>query len=175
MSLITQLNALVTRLGTEFKNVYSITGALSGLTTTAKTSLVVAVNETVTNIALCIPTTAIGAANGVCGLDSGSRIPAAYLPSSIDELVEYANMAGFPGTGVTQTIYLAKDTNHLWRWTGSAYVDMSGAGGGLASFNGRATAAAVPTAGDYDAFYYTQTQLGDPTTNFVTAFNTALT
>jgi hypothetical protein len=33
-----------------------------------------------------------------------------------------------------------------------------GGGGGLTSFNGRTTPAAVPTAGDYDTFYYTKAQ-----------------
>lgn len=45
MSLVTQINSVLTRIGTEFKAVYALTGALSGLTTTDKTSLVAAINE----------------------------------------------------------------------------------------------------------------------------------
>jgi hypothetical protein len=34
----------------------------------------------------------------------------------------YANLAAFPPTGVIDTIYCAKDTNKLYLWSGSAYV-----------------------------------------------------
>lgn len=45
MSLATQITALTTRLGTEFKGVYAKQGNLTSLTTTTKTSLVLAINE----------------------------------------------------------------------------------------------------------------------------------
>lgn len=45
MSLVTQLNSLVTRIGTEFKSVRTSIGALGSLTTTDKTSIVAAINE----------------------------------------------------------------------------------------------------------------------------------
>lgn len=40
-------------------------------------------------------------------------------------LVEAANAAAFPATGAANTIYIAQDTNTLYRWTGSAYVVVS--------------------------------------------------
>lgn len=40
-------------------------------------------------------------------------------------LVEAANAAAFPATGAANTIYIAQDTNTLYRWTGSAYVVIS--------------------------------------------------
>lgn len=33
-----------------------------------------------------------------------------------EEVVEYANVAAFPATGVASIIYVAKDTNELYRW-----------------------------------------------------------
>lgn len=45
MSLVTQVNNLATRIGTEFKSVRSSIGTLTSLTTTNKTSVVDAVNE----------------------------------------------------------------------------------------------------------------------------------
>jgi hypothetical protein len=40
-------------------------------------------------------------------------------------LVQAANAAGFPATGAANTIYIAQDTNVLYRWSGSSYVIVS--------------------------------------------------
>ena len=45
MSLVTQINSALTRIGTEFKTVYGRQGDLASLATTDKTSLVAAINE----------------------------------------------------------------------------------------------------------------------------------
>ncbi len=39
----------------------------------------------------------------------------------------FANLAAFPATGAVKTIYIAEDTNKTYRWTGSVYVEISGA------------------------------------------------
>jgi hypothetical protein len=39
-----------------------------------------------------------------------------------DEIDWYANFAAFPGTGVTDRLYGARDTGDFYRWTGSAYA-----------------------------------------------------
>lgn len=174
MSLVTQISNLAVAAATQCKTLAGKIGDLASLATTSKTSAVSAINELVTSITGKIDSTKIGANNGVAPLDSSGRIPIANLPSSIDEIVEYANHAAFPGTGATQTLYLALDTNHIWRWTGSTYVDMTGASGGVSSFNTR-TGAVVPTAGDYDAMYFTETEIGDITHDFAGDFTTALT
>jgi len=44
------------------------------------------------------------------------------IPSQVKN---YANLAGFPATGALKTIYIANDTNKTYRWTGSAYVEIS--------------------------------------------------
>ncbi|MFE2997940.1 hypothetical protein ACFXG4_23340 [Nocardia sp. NPDC059246] len=66
-----------------------------------------------------------GAANGYAPLDASSLIPAAYLPSYVDDVLEYANLAGFPGTGETGKIFIAIDTGRIYRWSGTAYVEIS--------------------------------------------------
>jgi hypothetical protein len=174
MSLIGQINTVVTRIGTEFKSVRTTIGILTNLSTTAKTDLVSAVNENVTAIGARVASSSVGAASGVCPLDASSKVPAANLPGYVDDVLDFANLAAFPATGTAGIIYVADDTNHIYRWSGSAYIDLTGAGtGGVSSFNAR-TGTVVPATGDYDAFYYTQTQLGDPTTDFVATFNAAI-
>lgn len=64
----------------------------------------------------------IGAANGVASLDSGGKVPAAQLPSYVDDVLEYANLAAFPATGESGKIFVALDTSLTYRWSGSAYV-----------------------------------------------------
>ncbi len=63
-----------------------------------------------------------GAANGLATLDGTSKIPAAQLPSYVDDILEYANYAALPGTGETGKIYVTLDTNFEYRWSGSAYI-----------------------------------------------------
>ena len=58
-------------------------------------------------------------------LNSASKIDAIYLPSYVDDVLEYANLAAFPATGETGKIYVALDTNKIYRWSGSAYVEIS--------------------------------------------------
>jgi hypothetical protein len=41
----------------------------------------------------------------------------------------YADLASFPATGVTDVIYIAEDTNYLYRWDGAAYVQVGGSSG----------------------------------------------
>ena len=63
-----------------------------------------------------------GVANGYASLDSGGKVPSGQLPSFVDDVLEYTNLAGFPGTGETGKIYVALDTNKTYRWSGSAYI-----------------------------------------------------
>lgn len=61
----------------------------------------------------------------------------------------YANLAAFPATGTDGVIYLAKDTDTIYRWDGAAYVEVGGGGGGGAvdSVNGQ-TGVVVLDTGD---------------------------
>ena len=58
-------------------------------------------------------------------LDSNSKIPSLLLPSYVDDVLEYANKASFPATGESGKIYIAQDKNITYRWSGSAYTEIS--------------------------------------------------
>lgn len=66
-----------------------------------------------------------GTANGIAELDSNGFVPSAQLPSYVDDVVEAANFAALPGTGETGKIYVTLDNNLTFRWSGSAYVEIS--------------------------------------------------
>ena len=70
-----------------------------------------------------------GAAGGYAPLDGTGKVASTYLPSYVDDVLEYANLAAFPGTGETGKMYVALDTNKVYRWSGSAYVEISGSPG----------------------------------------------
>lgn len=55
----------------------------------------------------------------------GGKIPTSQLPAYVDDVLEYANLAAFPATGETGKIYVALDTNLTYRWSGTAYVEIS--------------------------------------------------
>ena len=67
----------------------------------------------------------IGAANGVASLDSSGRIPASQIPGGFDNIEEYDTLKSFPTTGEEGKIYVTKDTNLTYRWTGTKYVEIS--------------------------------------------------
>ena len=67
----------------------------------------------------------IGAANGVVPLGADSLIPAAYLPSYVDDVLEFATLSSFPAKGESGKIYVSLDTNLTYRWTGTTYVEIS--------------------------------------------------
>ena len=55
----------------------------------------------------------------------GGKIPAAQLPSYVDDVLEYDTMSDFPETGEGGKIYVAKDTNLTYRWRGMQHVEIS--------------------------------------------------
>jgi hypothetical protein len=74
---------------------------------------------------LKIDSTEKGAASGVAPLNASSKIDSTYLPSYVDDVLEFVNLAAFPPTGEAGIIYLALDTNKIYRWSGSVYVEVS--------------------------------------------------
>lgn len=70
-------------------------------------------------------TTLKGAVNGLAELDADGKVPSAQLPSYVDDVLEYSSQSSFPSTGETGKIYVATDTNKTYRWSGSAYVEIS--------------------------------------------------
>ena len=69
-----------------------------------------------------IPGTQKGQPNGVAGLDANGTVPAAQLPSYVDDVLEFSSVAALPATGETGKIYITTDTNSQYRWSGTQYV-----------------------------------------------------
>jgi len=61
-------------------------------------------------------------------LESG-KVPSSQLPSYVDDVIEAVNFAALPATGETGKIYVTIDTNKTYRWSGSAYVEISASPG----------------------------------------------
>ena len=76
-----------------------------------------------------LDTSTLGAANGVAPLDGGGKVAAAFLPSFVDDVMEYADVVAFPAVGESGKIYVALGTNQTYRWSGSAYAEISASPG----------------------------------------------
>lgn len=164
MSLQTNLAALITQLGTDWKAIWAKIG--SGTLNTSATNIIAAINEVKTTADAAVEgsvpdasTTVAGKVelatdsealamsatdvvvtpgnlgaianvnNGFAKLDGSGKILASQIPGSIEEVLEFANLAAFPGTGTTSKLYVALDTNKVYRWSGSAYVEISASPG----------------------------------------------
>ena len=55
-------------------------------------------------------------------------IPAAQLPSFVDDVLEYESWNQFPSVGEAGKIYVDTTENKTWRWSGSTYVIIGGGG-----------------------------------------------
>lgn len=66
-----------------------------------------------------------GQPSGLAELDSTGKVPAAQLPSYVDDVLEFSTKDQFPQTGETGKIYVSKDTNLTYRWTGTQYLEIS--------------------------------------------------
>jgi hypothetical protein len=72
-----------------------------------------------------IPLTQKGAANGVAELNAEGLVPTSQLPSYVDDVLEFADLASLPTTGETGKIYVTQDDNLTYRWSGTDYVEIS--------------------------------------------------
>lgn len=81
-----------------------------------------------------IATSQKGAANGVASLDDTGRVPSSQLPSYVDDVVEgYLSGSKFYKesahtteiAGETGKIYVDLSTNKTYRWSGTAFVEIS--------------------------------------------------
>lgn len=56
-------------------------------------------------------------------IGNGGIINQSYLPSFVDDVLEFANLTAFPTTGETGKIYVAiSPSNVQYRWSGSSYI-----------------------------------------------------
>jgi hypothetical protein len=112
------------------------------------------------------------------------KVPASQLPSYVDDVLEFANLAAFPETGESDKIYIAVDTNLTYRWSGTQYVVIAsslalgetestayrGDRGKIAYDHSQITegnphgttfsdVGAAPTVHEHNDLYYTETEL----------------
>jgi hypothetical protein len=66
-----------------------------------------------------------GQANGYASLDEAGKVPSSQLPSYVDDVLEYADLAAFPVSGETGKIYVAIDSGKTYRWSGTVYTEIS--------------------------------------------------
>lgn len=121
---INSVGNIVTTTMTDMKTAMSLNNVENKSSATIRGEL------TSTNVTTALGYTPInsavkGANNGVAELDSTGKVPASQLPSYVDDVLEYDSSSGFPSTGESGKIYVAKDTNKTYRWGGSSYVEIS--------------------------------------------------
>ena len=51
-------------------------------------------------------------------------IPAQYLPSYVDDVLEFESLSAFPTTGETSKIYIDTTENRTYRWSGTQYTEI---------------------------------------------------
>jgi len=98
-------------------------------------------------------------ASGTYATLVGGTVPSNQLPSFVDDVLEYANLAGFPATGESGKIYVAIDTRKTYRWSGSAYVEISPSE--VTSVNGATGAVTLAVADVSGAVSTTDLRLSD--------------
>lgn len=52
-------------------------------------------------------------------------VPASQLPSYVDDVLEFGSLSTLPQQGESGKIYITKDTNKIYRWTGARYIDIT--------------------------------------------------
>lgn len=156
-------------------NIPTATTGVAGLT-----RLSAAINSTATNMAAtpsavkkaydlanaAIPASRIGIAGGIAPLDEHGLLSAEFLPSFVDDVMEYADYDSLPATGERGKIYVTVDNDRIFRWSGTGYIwinqsssssdtavrlatartiSITGDGSWSTSFNGAANATGVLT------------------------------
>lgn len=99
-----------------------------------------------------------GAKSGLAELDDSGYVPASQLPSYVDDVLEYANFAALPTTGETGKIYVTQNDNIIFRWSGTAYVEIS-------SSLALGTTSSTAYAGDKGKIAYDHSQIAHAPSN----------
>lgn len=66
-----------------------------------------------------------GKANGYASLGGDGKVPADQLPSYVDDVLEFASKTNFPSKGEKGKIYVDLSTENIFRWSGSAYIEIA--------------------------------------------------
>jgi hypothetical protein len=57
------------------------------------------------------------------------KVPSTQLPGYVDDVEEYADLASFPVEGSAGKLYVAQDTNKVYRWSGTVYIEIAASPG----------------------------------------------
>ena len=112
-------------------NPHSVTKAQVGLGNVEnKSSATIRSEITSSNVTTALGYTPLnsslkGTNSGIAELDENGKVPSSQLPSYVDDVLEYSAKSSFPATGETGKIYVDTTTNLTYRWSGSAYVEIS--------------------------------------------------
>lgn len=126
-------------------------GFLSGVTSAIQTQLNAKAADNHDHDTVYIKQIMIGSANGVVPLDSNGKILAQYLPSYVDDVIEgsinddlteFTDLEGNVVIPETGKLYndVVNGNGQLYRWGGTQYAMIGGAGGGVALGETAATA-----------------------------------
>ncbi len=162
MSLVSEVNALATRIATEINTVRTERGALTSLTTTDKASIVGAINEIAASVA---------SASGIDDLSTGvgtswsSQKVADEIAAAVTSILGSAT-AAYDTLGEIQAILAADDTETSGILTALANRVSTDAAQGLTTLQ------KINARNNIDV--YSKTEIGDPATVFTTTFTTGL-
>jgi hypothetical protein len=134
----------------------SFDGSYSSLTNTpttfapsAHTHAIADVTNLQSELNAKINSTSIGIANGVAGLDADGKVPATQLPSYVDDIIEAVDLTALNALQAadkqTGKIYVTTTDDKTYRWSGSAFVEVSAA---LANADKLTTARTISLSGD---------------------------
>ena len=56
-------------------------------------------------------------------------VPSSQLPGFVDDVSEFADLAAFPAAGEVGKLFVARDTNKVYRWSGSTYIEIAASPG----------------------------------------------
>jgi len=76
-----------------------------------------------------IGTDLVGQPYGVAGLDGNGKVPSTQLPSYVDDVLEFADLASLPTVGESGVLYVTLDSGSLYRWSGTTYIEVASGSG----------------------------------------------
>lgn len=126
-ALNTSIGALQTNLG---KEVTDRTNSISKEVTDRNAAITTAITKEVVDRNAAISTVQVKVDSNTTLLTKKADlvdgvIPASQLPSYVDDVLEFESFAGLPSTGESGKIYVVKDANLTYRWSGTAYIEIA--------------------------------------------------
>lgn len=122
-------------LDADLTSIAALSDTFGLLKKTANNSYTIDTNTYLTGITSSDVTTALGYTpenvankgvnNGYASLGGDGKVPSSQLPSYVDDVIEVSSFGTLPATGETGKIYITLDTNKIYRWSGSVYVEVS--------------------------------------------------